>query len=48
VCEGASERGSAHMLHRREKQTRRAALNEHQHASVNLGMHCMNALMLWV
>ena len=37
------------MLHAREKQTRRrAALSEHQHASVRLGMYCMNALMLCV
>ena len=42
-------RGSAHMLHTREKQTRRfAALSEHQHASTRLGMQCMNALMLCV
>ena len=37
------------MLHAREKQTRRrAALSEHQHASVRLGMYCMNALMMRV
>jgi len=42
-------RGSPHMLHTREKQTKRfAALSEHQHASVRLGMPCMNALMLCV
>ena len=49
MSEGASERGSAHMLHTRKKQTRRwAALSEHQHARVRLGMQCMHALMLCV
>jgi hypothetical protein len=38
-------RGSEHMLHTREKQTRRfAALSEHQHASTRLGVQRMNAL----
>ena len=42
-------RGSAHMLHTREKQARRlAALSEHLHASTRLGVQCMNALMLCV
>jgi hypothetical protein len=49
VCEGASERGSARMLHTREKQTRRfAALSEHKHARVRLGVQCKHALMLCV
>ncbi len=50
MCEGASEGGSAHMPHAREKQTKRfAALSEHQHApSTHLGVQCMNALMLCV
>jgi hypothetical protein len=40
---------SAHMLHTREKQTKRfSALSEHQHASTHLGVQCMNALMLCV
>ena len=49
VREGASKRVSAHVLHAREKQTRRRpASSEHQQASVRLGMYCMNALMLCV
>ena len=37
------------MLHTREKQARRlAALSEHQHACVCLGMQRMHALMLCV
>ena len=43
------ERGSAHMLHTREKQTKRfAALSEHQHARMRLGRQCMHALVLCV
>jgi hypothetical protein len=49
VCVRERVRGSAHMLHTREKQTKRfAALSEHQHASTRLGVQCMNALMLCV
>jgi hypothetical protein len=58
VCEGASERGSAHKLQAREKPTRKwPALSiqikgiiiiAHQHACVRLGMQCMHALVLCV
>jgi hypothetical protein len=49
VCVRERVRGSPHMLHTREKQTRRfAALSEHQHASMRLGVQCMNALILCV
>ena len=49
MCVRERVRGSAHMLHTREKQTRRfAALSEHQHARMRLGRQCMHALMLCV
>ena len=49
MCVRERVRGSTHMLHTREKQTRRlTALSEHLHASTCLGMQCMNALILCV
>ncbi len=49
VCVRERVRGSLHMLHTRQEQTRRfAALSEHQHARTRLGVQCMNALMLCV